>query len=261
MSNHYHVVLHINGEATDQLNTRAIHERWNTLFKGNLLSGRYLRDEPLCDAELEVIEELAVTWKARLTDPSWFMRVLNEGIAREANREDDCTGRFWEGRFKSQALLDEQALAACMAYVDLNPIRTKMADTPEQSDHTSVRQRLQSVQQTQRADDQPNQPKSLFPFVGNPREPMPAGLPFKLEDYLELLDWTGRCLRDDKRGAIDSQAPPILTRLNINAKNWLYSTQYFERSFKGFAGTIESLKTELLKLGYQRTPNAGVLLT
>jgi hypothetical protein len=61
MSNHYHVVLHINREAANQLDTRAIHERWNTLFKGNVLSARYLRHEPLCDAELALIEELAIT--------------------------------------------------------------------------------------------------------------------------------------------------------------------------------------------------------
>jgi hypothetical protein len=148
-----------------------------------------------------------------------------------------------------------------MAYVDLNPIRAKMADTPEQSDHTSVQQRIQAAQQTQRSDDQLNQPKTLFPFVGNPRQPMPVGLPFKLKDYLVLLDWTGRCLREDKRGAINSQAPPILARLNINTKNWLYSTQNFERNFKGFAGKLDTLKTELQKLGYVRTPNTGVLLT
>ena len=45
------------------------------------------------------------------------MRVLNQSIARMANAEDQVTGRFWEGRFKSHALLDEAAVLTAMAYV------------------------------------------------------------------------------------------------------------------------------------------------
>ncbi len=82
-----------------------------------------------------------------------------------------------------------------MVYVDLNPIRAKMADSPEQSDHTSIKQRIEQALKTQ----QPYQPDTLFPFSGNPRKDMPDGIPFNLADYLELVDWSGRIIREDKK--------------------------------------------------------------
>ncbi|MBQ0721734.1 MAG: transposase, partial [Gammaproteobacteria bacterium] len=207
MSNHYHVVLHINAPFAEQLSDLEVIERWHQLFKGNLLSQRYCRGETLLRAEQTVLTTVVETWRQRLQDVSWFMRLINEGIARQANREDQCTGRFWEGRFKSQALLDEQALLACMAYVDLNPLRAKMAKTPEHSHHTSVKKRIAKAQSAHQLNHPQQQEKGLMCFAGNPRQAMPEGIPCRLSDYLELIDWTGRIVRDDKRGAIDKNIP------------------------------------------------------
>ena len=184
---------------------------------------------------------------------SWFMRALNEDIARQANAEDVCTGRFWEGRFKSQALLDETALATCLAYVDLNPICAQMADAPETSDFTSVKVRINTAR-SEPESPEPKQPRPLFPFVGYPRQDMPAGLPFRLQDYLELVDGTGRQIRTDKRGSIDQKTPPILERLNIDTDDWIYNTQHFESQFRGLVGTVLSIKAQCERFGYQRTP-------
>jgi REP element-mobilizing transposase RayT len=141
MSNHYHVVLHIDSETAESWTDDEVAERWHRLFHGSLLSQRYVRSENLTDAEQKAVARQITEWRERLLSISWFMRCVNEPVAREANLEDNVSGHFWEGRFKSQALLDEKALAACLAYVDLNPIRAGMARTPESSDYTSI-QRL-----------------------------------------------------------------------------------------------------------------------
>lgn len=267
MSNHYHVVLHVDRELAVSWSMLEVIEHWHNLFNGTVITHKHLNGEEMSRAELDVAYQLAELWRKRLMDISWFMRCLNEGIARESNKEDGCTGRFWEGRFKSQALLDEKALAACMAYVDLNPIRAGMAKTPEQSEFTSVQQRTRKAQFAHAAnhpqqrprgsarDDWSSngQPSQLLPFVGNPREDTPKGLPFRLTDYLELVDWTGRIIREDKRGAIPDHLPPILERLDIDPKHWLYMTQHFESKFKGLVGSVFKLKQACQKLGYQRT--------
>jgi len=187
LSNHYHVVLHIDQQKAESWSTREICNHWHQLFSGFSLSNRYLSGEPLSSAEDQQLKLKVEEWRQRLMDISWFMRRLNEPIARQANQEDKATGRFWEGRFKSQALLDEKALAACMAYVDLNPIRSRMADTPETSDHTSVKQRIQHQAQTNPLNPEAirAQPRELLPFAGYPRNNMPKGLPFRYTDYLE----------------------------------------------------------------------------
>jgi len=254
MSNHYHVVLYVDVPLAEGWSREEVIARWHQLFKGTLFSQRHARGEPFSKVELKVLDKDVATWRQRLMDISWFMRVLNEAIARQANTEDNCTGRFWEGRFKSQALLDEAALAACLAYVDLNPIRAGMAKTPETSEFTSIQQRITTAQAVHTPNHLQQQTKGLMPFAGYPRQDSPKGLPFRLTDYLELVDWTGRILRDDKRGAIDANLPPILERLQIEPKHWLFLTQHFESRFKGLVGTAYQLKQVCEKLGYERTP-------
>ncbi|WP_233243786.1 hypothetical protein [Bacterioplanes sanyensis] len=120
------------------------------------------------------------------------------------------------GRFKSQALLDEAALAACMAYVDLNPVRAKMAATPEKSAHTSIKLRIEKVKVSRQPNHPKQQPRELLSFVGNPRQNIPLGIQMKLTNYRELVDWTGRIIRHDKRGAIAQNTAEILNRLGID---------------------------------------------
>lgn len=237
MSNHIHLVVRLNKSSADQWSSVEVIERWHRIFSGTALSKRALRGEALSVFEQTILDLMVATWRKRLCDLSWFMRCLNEPIARQANIEDGATGRFWEGRFKSQALLDEAALAACMAYVDLNPVRAKIADTPETSDYTSVQQRIQCLKKAI-GENSPLQPSQLLPFVGNPRDPMPDGLPFKLEDYLELVDWSGRIIRKGKRGAIAANTPAILKRLGIGLENWeRLNRQFVSKSALCFGNT------------------------
>ena len=128
MSNHYHVVLKVDKEKADRLSDYDVALRWKKLFHGHIMVDKWLADKATTQAEKDKALEIVQVWRVRLYDLGWYMRCLNESIAIQANKEDNCKGRFWEGRFKSQALLDETALLACMAYVDLNPIRAAISE-------------------------------------------------------------------------------------------------------------------------------------
>ena len=141
MSNHYHLVLFIDKEESDALTDLEVTVRWHELYNGTVLTRKFAEGKNLSKVELNAVQEKIIEYRKRLLDLGWFMRNINEPLARAANFEDNCTGRFWEGRFKSQALLDEKALLACMVYVDLNPIRASMEQTPETSNFTSIKKR------------------------------------------------------------------------------------------------------------------------
>jgi hypothetical protein len=256
MSNHVHSLLFVDQQCVDGWQPFEVIERWHKLFSGSLLSQRFIAGEPLSAAERRVLDEQITCWRNRLMSISWFMRCLNEPIARQANQEDGCTGRFWEGRYKSQAILDEKALIIALSYVDLNPVRAGMAQTPEASEFTSIAKRAKQLKAfSADSGNQSEQPSGLLPFIGNPRADMPIGLPFHLTDYLQLVDWTGQAILESKRGYIPNDLPPILDRLKIDPKHWLYMTQHFESKFKGLVGAAHTLKAACKRLGYRRTPN------
>ena len=144
LSNHYHLVLKVCPEQLVGLSEDDMMDRWCALFKGPLLIQNYRNGEDLIPIEREAVSDFVNTWRSKLASISWFMRCLNQPIARQANLEDNCTGKFWESRFTSQALRSEEALLSCMAYVDLNPVRAGIATSPETSRHTSIRERIQS---------------------------------------------------------------------------------------------------------------------
>jgi hypothetical protein len=182
------------------------------------------------------------------------MRCLNEHLARRANAEDECTGRFWEGRFKSQALLDEVGLLTAMAYVDLNPIRAGICATPEESEFTSIYSRIQALRRSSggtHASTKCIHASRLLPFKDQ-TPTRPRVLPMRLLDYLELVDWSGRIVRSDKRGAIDARAPPILERFNIDAAAWQDAMRIRGNVFGRALGKLDRLRLHARALGQSR---------
>lgn len=237
MHNHHHEVLHVNVERANSWTWQEVVIRWHQLFKGKLLSQRFLKNEPLNKPELIELQVLAEKWRLRLTSVSWFMRALNEKIARDANEEDGCTGKFFEARFKSQALLDDKSLITCMAYVDLNPIRAELADSLESSEYTSIKQRIEAAKKGV-------VPTKLACFNGKQSkgEIGQGPIAFAREDYIDLVTWTGRAIHPSKRGFIPSNLPPVFTLLNISPGEWLDLALRFEVRFTNWIGGEAALQ-------------------
>ncbi|MBO1518786.1 transposase [Oceanisphaera pacifica] len=251
MSNHLHVVLHVDMDKVQRWSDKKVVKQWHGLFKGTYITQKFAKNEPIETYELDRLNERIAEYRSRLISISWFMRALNEPMARTANEEDDCTGHFWEGRFKSQALLDEAAVLACMTYVDLNPVRAKMANTPEDSHYTSIKQRIDAAHKSK-------QPDNLLPFIGNEQKihdtlsRQRKGLLFDVKDYITLVNDMGRIQRDDKRGFIHESTANILERLNIPLENWQKITQEFKYLFTGPVGTLENVTQYHQHLGRKR---------
>jgi len=277
MSNHYHLVLHIDTERAESWDADEVIKRWTALFPANGKLIETLRLNATSKVALKELDQRVELWRERLQDISWFMRCLNETIARQANREDECTGRFWEGRFKSQALLDEKALVTCMAYVDLNPVRAGVTDTLEGSDFTSIQERLidharkirkRSYRQqrllhrrnVQHLVNKPSQRRDSLLSLENAQGIESRVLPISQRSYIALLEETCRALHVNKvetaraEQILDARQDS-LSALGISSHAWLESVRKFHRFYGQAAGTEDSLSR------FQRHRiNAGVEL-
>jgi hypothetical protein len=221
--------------------------------------------------------------RERLSHISWFMRMIAEPIARQANHEDQVSGRFWQGRFKAIKLCDDAALLGCGIYIDLNVIRAGLARSPETSDFTSAQRRIQSMLRQNGLNDGELLESSLgkrlpddwlapltLDEAGEPG-PMPNGtgtrcsdkgfLPMTISEYLGLLDWSGHQIVEGKRGAIPEHLAPILSRLGIPPESWLTLVTEFGRLFHRVAGSCGSVDGECsLRTGRPFRPGQARLL-
>lgn len=252
MSNHFHVVLHVNQGKAEEWTIGEVITRWHSVFKGTQLTNKYLNDiSSLSDDERLSIERAAQIYRERLKDISWYMRVINEGIARQANKEDNCSGRFWEGRFKSQALLGDVALAACMAYVDLNPIRANIANTVEDSNFTSIKLRANFANRGK-------QPDSLMRLSNSSNSRSTKVLPFEYKDYLAILKVARKGIKNEGNGFVTTKQQSIFRNLGIKPENWILITCKFSKLFRGAVGCVKQLSKFYEHKSMKRRPNIRI---
>lgn len=221
MSNHYHLVLHVSKDKALALSQKDVVLRWKLEHKLPPIIQMWLKGNIETQAQEKQCDTVIEQWRERLWSLSWFMKEINYDIACKANLEDECTGHFWESRFKSQALLDEKALAAAMAYVDLNPVRAGISETPENSEYTSIKARIEALGMNLET------APCLYPFVEDLSNKAGDGAPLKLLDYIQLVDWTARQFRTQK-ASLDAAYPPILTRLDLSKNSWLVACTKLE---------------------------------
>lgn len=228
MSNHLHVVLKIDATAAAGWADEEVASRWCRAFPG---SGDPEAQKTRI-ANIAAAPELVAKYRDRLRNLSWFMKSLVEPIARQANKEDGCTGRFWEGRFRTQALVDERALLAAMVYTDLNPIRAEIAKDLPGSKHTSAQRRVARVEGESTLAEQ-----ALGAVAGIKQE----GMSLSQQDYLALADYTGRHWHQGKPGRISDEVRPIMMALKIDPEQWDKQVRGFGEARISALGALDRL--------------------
>jgi hypothetical protein len=238
MDNHLHFLLRIDTEQSEQWSALEVARRWTTLFPPRGVDRKPLKvtDEflKLKTDNLVWVEET----RKRLSSLGWFMKCLKEPLARMANKQDGCRGTFFEGRYKSIAILDEESLLSVCAYIDLNPVAAGMVELPEDSPHTSIKERVEHAKAEGRiadvseirngsvaataVSDGVERDLWLVPIedrrkAGEFRKGMREG--FTFGQYLILLDYTSRLVRDGKAN-VSAEVDSIFTRIGSTSESW-----------------------------------------
>ena len=216
MSNHYHVVLKLDPQRVGKWSDNEVADRWLARHEGRYAAEVLENRKQSLITKTDRLKEI----RKRLGSLSWFMREINEPLARAANLEDGCTGRFWEGRFKSIALLDHTALLACMIYVDLNPVRAS-SKLKIPSDYTSAQQRLNEC-------DAPRDNLADLELLST-----------NTNEYVQLLRWTN----DSTSTSLEEPRlplPTLFTRLNQSREIWIERVALFQRWYRAY-GCMQNL--------------------
>ena len=247
MENHFHVVMRVDQPAAEAWSDNEVILRWHQIFKGTELSRRHRNSEALDRSEQKALASSVQRWRQALQDVSWFMRCTKEPLARLSNKEDNCKGRFWEGRFHSQTLLDTRAVVACMTYVDLNPTRAKMCDVPEADPFTSLHYRVKAA--TEDIDAHEPLPSGMIHLDKEAINSQVPRILVSTLEYIDLVDLTARQSRPDKRGILSPQALPVLQRLGISKSSWQDLETRFSKHFHVLVGCSASLEQACHSLG------------
>ena len=246
MENQLHVLLRLDLAQAAAWSDLEVAQKWLTLCPPKGVDGKPLKLVPNVVAERANDAAWVAECRRRLTELGSFMKFLKEPISRRANREDGCTGTFWEGRFKSIAILDDASLLATCAYIDLNPLAAGMGVTPEKMPHTSLNSRVEYCAARGKLEKlregspyvskvQLERGHWLFP-IEDQRDGQGEGLAgmlqgISLTGYVQLVDWSSRLLRSGKQ-SVAADAPPILARLQIDATAWQATLEKLTRSTK-----------------------------
>ncbi len=276
LDNHLHLLVRLDPDVAKGWTDEEVVRRWGRLFPPRDKSRQPV---PVSDDWVQGrLKEAPWVAKARqrLQSLSWFMKCLKEPLSRLANREEETRGAFFKGRFKSVAILDEESLLATCAYIDLNPVAAGLAEVPEASQHTSIKQRVEHVKAHGRTRDLKAARRGsvagstsaagleetlwLYPIedrrrLDSSREGMLEG--FSLGNYLLLVDYTGRIFRDGK-AVISRELAEIFDRLGSNAENWqarLGKLAGGRLLGRFFAASRQRLREVAERLGVRHLPN------